>query len=962
MQGELKVEMGFVQRRLPWWIAAGAMVLYVITLNYSATFAGISSLTKAAGWDWRSNVVAPLHVLLTFPVRWCPASLQLFFLNLLAAASAALALGLLGRAVALLPHDRTREQRALERSDHSMLSIPGAWLPPVLAALLCGLQLTFWENAVVATGEAFDLLLFAWLVTCLLEYRLDEKESRLRWFALVYGLAVVNNYAMVAFFPAFLLALLWIKGATFFRWRFVLGMFLCGLAGLLLYLVLPLVESATDLAGFSFWELLRSYWGHQKFMLLQPATRYVIVICSLTSLVPVLFIGIRWPAQFGEASAAGNALTNLMTHVIHAVFLVACLDVAFDPPFSPRRLTTEAYAMLPLYFLGALAVGYCSGYFLLVFGAKPGPQAWQRPSPLRRVINQAALLLMRVALVAVPAGLLFQNLPVIWASTGQAMSRLSQLVLRSLPPAGAYVMSDDSFRLNALQYELRKSRPDHKYVLVDTSQLVASGYHSYLQKKYPAQWPAFQRPADPKALMDPVTLIELLGQLTQRGQVFYLHPSFGYYFEAFYAQPRGLLYELKGYSDRARVGPPPLTKAEIETEDRFWQSIQATELDPLIRKAPPFRKPSKQRPQPRTLQSYLGELYARAIDEVGVQIQRSGDFVRAARCFDLAAKLNPSNPVAVLNADFNKIYQDKGRVSTNLSLPAKERLEVYGNRWDRILTFNGPVDEPNACLYVAETFQRGRNFRQAAVNLERSLFFEPDNRPVRLNFMLTLVKAQLPEVALQQLAEFRRLNPESNLREDELIDLVTIEAWAHVAKEDVPGADQLLTAAQQRYPKASAPWDALSDIYLTRGDATNALRVLEKQLQVQPESVRALSKYGGLKLSLAQANEAIVYLDRALRLSPKDEPSLLNRALANLTLDRLNEALQDLLTLEGGGRSTYNLQALHLIAETYWRKRDTKGAILYYEKFLAAAPDGLVEGALARERLRLLRNGSAFRN
>ncbi|HXJ75672.1 MAG TPA: hypothetical protein VNM37_22640, partial [Candidatus Dormibacteraeota bacterium] len=86
MQGELKVEMGFVQRRLPCWIAAGAMVLYVITLNYSATFAGISSLAKAAGWDWRSNVVAPLHVLVTFPVRWCPASLQLFALNLLAAA------------------------------------------------------------------------------------------------------------------------------------------------------------------------------------------------------------------------------------------------------------------------------------------------------------------------------------------------------------------------------------------------------------------------------------------------------------------------------------------------------------------------------------------------------------------------------------------------------------------------------------------------------------------------------------------------------------------------------------------------------------------------------------------------------------------------------------------------------------------------------------------------------------
>src|SRR5262249_21943460 len=135
---------------------------------------------------------------------------------------------------ALLPHDRTREQRALERSDHSMLSIRAAWLPPLLAALVCGFQLTFWENAVVATGESFDLLIFAWLVHTLLIYRLDRKESRLTWFALVYGLAVANNYAMIALFPAFLAALFWIKGITFFNRRFILRVLWCGLAGMTL--------------------------------------------------------------------------------------------------------------------------------------------------------------------------------------------------------------------------------------------------------------------------------------------------------------------------------------------------------------------------------------------------------------------------------------------------------------------------------------------------------------------------------------------------------------------------------------------------------------------------------------------------------------------------------------------------------------------------------------------------------
>jgi hypothetical protein len=49
--------------------------------------------------------------------------------------------------------------------------------------------------------------------------------------------------------------------------------------------------------------------------------RYIILVVGLTSILPVAFIGIRWPNTMGDISAMGNALTNLMTHVIHLVFL-----------------------------------------------------------------------------------------------------------------------------------------------------------------------------------------------------------------------------------------------------------------------------------------------------------------------------------------------------------------------------------------------------------------------------------------------------------------------------------------------------------------------------------------------------------------------------------------------------------------------------------------------------------------
>ena len=90
-------------------------------------------------------------------------------LNLFSAVCAALTLGLLARSVTILPHDRTDAQRKREHSDFSFLTLGSAWLPPVLAAAVCGLQMTFWENATNYTDEMFDLLLFAFLIWSLLE-------------------------------------------------------------------------------------------------------------------------------------------------------------------------------------------------------------------------------------------------------------------------------------------------------------------------------------------------------------------------------------------------------------------------------------------------------------------------------------------------------------------------------------------------------------------------------------------------------------------------------------------------------------------------------------------------------------------------------------------------------------------------------------------------------------------------
>src|SRR5881394_3642055 len=138
---------GFARARLPLLIIVAALMVYVLTLNRWVSLASLPVVANITSQETAPPLNAPLHFLLTLPFRWLPAAWQAVGLNFFAAVCGALTLGLLARSVALLPHDRTREQRQRERNEFSLLSIPSAWAPPLFAVIACGLQLTFWEHA-----------------------------------------------------------------------------------------------------------------------------------------------------------------------------------------------------------------------------------------------------------------------------------------------------------------------------------------------------------------------------------------------------------------------------------------------------------------------------------------------------------------------------------------------------------------------------------------------------------------------------------------------------------------------------------------------------------------------------------------------------------------------------------------------------------------------------------------------
>ena len=165
-------------------VGGAALLVFLVTLNQWLNLRNVGFVARVAGWEMELPVQWPLFFTLTFPFRFLPAGIQPLALNLFAVICATLTVVLLGRSVALLPHDRTHDQRIRERSEFSLLTIPFAWVPVVLACGALAFQLTFWENATSLTNEMLDLLCFAYVIRCLLEFRISQDDQ---WLAKTSG-------------------------------------------------------------------------------------------------------------------------------------------------------------------------------------------------------------------------------------------------------------------------------------------------------------------------------------------------------------------------------------------------------------------------------------------------------------------------------------------------------------------------------------------------------------------------------------------------------------------------------------------------------------------------------------------------------------------------------------------------------------------------------------------------------
>jgi tetratricopeptide (TPR) repeat protein len=942
---------GFTLSTLPWVVFGLAVLVYAVTLNRWVTLASLPTVAEVTGWNWWSPTLqAPFLYLVTLSVRWLPVSIQPLALNVFSVLCAAGALGFLARSIALLPHDRTREQRQHERSEFSLLSIRTAWLPLVLGALVCGLQRTFWENAVAATGESLNLLLFAYLIRCLLEYRLDGRESWLLRFTLVYGVATANNWAMIGFFPIFLAAVVWIVGLQLFEFRLLSRIVGCGLLGLLVYLVLPLMDAGFGKSGLGFWPTLKYAWVYQRNYLLSVPRSHVL-LCSLTSILPVFVMGIRWPTSFGDVSVVGAALTTVMFRIVHLMFLAVCLWVAFDPPFSPRALGA-GFPLLTLYYLGALSVGYFSGYFLLVF-REPDGKSRHRASDARRVVNVVVQAAVWIACIAVPVGLVYKNQAAIRENNGPELADLASTLARSLPARGGIVLSDDPLSLLLVQAAAVQSGTPDKQVLLDTRSLKYRVYHQRLANRYPGRWPQALGGTNMPGIIDSADLARTIAFQARSNAVFYLHPSFGYYFELVYPEPHGPVYQLRPYS-AGQAGPAPLTPELIRENQAFWDQAgpRLVGLASLIKQEAPDPGVSGAR--------FAGYFYSRALDFWGVELQRAGRIKEAGKVFDDALALNPKNVAAEVNREFNRRLASGQTRGVEVNKSVEERLLQY-NSWDAVLQDTGPFDDANFCYVVGKEMARNGLARQAAESFRRAVDLNPDNLNARFEQATASLQSGMPDGVLKVVGDIRayaRVRPLNSTNE---VDLACLEASAYYFKTNYARAETVLHRALALFPEDGKILDMLSQMYLFLGRYQEALAVLDRRLKGAPDNVGVLLARSVVLIQSGAYAQALAPLNRVLVVATKNtEPyiaALLNRAIANLQTDQLDAAQRDYEALSKLIPNSYRVY--YGLAEIAYRKKDVAAAKRYstlYLRYVPAAvtPEQIKERKHVADRLKEL--------
>jgi tetratricopeptide (TPR) repeat protein len=922
-------------------VAGGAgLLVYLLTLNHWVSLESLTTVARVSGWLWQPQVGRPLTALLFYPFHWLPDSWIPLVLNVFHAACAAVVLTLLARSVALLRYDMPVPKGFVKDKQTAILLAPIAWMPPVLAVVLCALQLSFWEHATAATGEMIDLLIFAYVVRCLLELRIDAKQIWLSRAALAYGAGMANNWIMVGYLPVFILALVLLKGLTpFLDRRFLFRMALCGLAGMSLYLLLPAIQQFASHGEMKFWPALKTHLRLQKDALevwRAPALRML----ALSSILPFVLISIPWKShtiQLADDTRLGVFIARATGHFVHAAFFVTSIWMAFDPPISPRALV-PALPMLTFYYTSALIGGYCCGYFLLF-----------HVHDARSSVGKLAVAGAWLLVAAMPLLLVVRNIAMISTTNGPLLRDFAKQIYADLPQGRSAVLADDWTDQILLKAEYRSHRAEKQPVILDTASLASVRYHGFMAEKLRNRWP-LPVPTNRLGVVGPPRILKLVSGFQAQEPVVFLGPPFGYLFEAFAEQPRGFVHTLEPRPAR-ETATQTWPASTFTTNEQIWEQRWNAKLKNLSRKI--VHQPAQQsawlRPHRNQTANFVGVNCSRSLDYWGVQMRRARRLSEAATWFQRAIEINPNNVSARINLEYTQQCQrgDTRRLNPQALRQRFGNLIGEGENWGNVLIRDGPVDEPTFLLRSGRVLQAVGNSRQAAGDFARSVELAPDWPPPKIWLAQSCLDLENFDSALALTDAVQASSPPQDPAQ--LAHLLHCRTLALMGLTRTNDAMASIADFLAKYPSPPEVLATAADLYGQGDRFQEQLAILEDLLKREPDRVEWLIKRGVAELQLSKHEAAIATLTKALSLAPQNTDARLSRAVAYLGADQVEAAQSDYEALLA--QSKTSADALFGLGTVAWRQQNTNSAIRYYQQYLSQARPRSPQYKIASERL-----------
>ena len=468
-------------------VFAASFALYCFTLAPTVTLVDSGELILAAhGLGVAHPPGFPLYVLLAHLASLVPAgsvAVRIHLASALFAALAAATMTLLVTELMLVPVlKRTRKNEKKKSTEDDAAAPPSMALvlgTALLAGLLFAFSRTLWAYATIAevyTLNAFLIvtvlwLMFGWRREFLAAHadKADPSYQKLYIAALVFGLAMgVHHVTVVLFLPSLAVLVYGSAGKQFFMSRRFLYAALIAIAGLSIYIYLPLAASRSPLMNWGDPRTLDALWRHVTGKQYQvffefSAARMLDSIRLLSRELGVVWL----PAGLVFAAAGfadGFRKARLMFWFLIVVVL---LDIVYCLFYGPTE-DKDAY--------------YLPAFISIIIAASYGFRwAMRSISDLLSVLTpgRTALILLAVPVIALASNFAYNDRHRYYLAHDYVENTLA-----AIEPRGMLITSDWQLYSPSLYVrEIEGQRRDA--ILLDMNLLRRSWYFGYLEQAYP---------------------------------------------------------------------------------------------------------------------------------------------------------------------------------------------------------------------------------------------------------------------------------------------------------------------------------------------------------------------------------------------------------------------------------------------------------------------------------------------